>query len=69
VLPSRLTVAWISDFPVEWLPDIPEPLRALPRHHPATWPLVLLSEFEKNQSDPRQPWQPREFNILAQRTK
>ena len=43
-----LNVAWISDFPVEWLPDLPEPLRALPRRHPATWEIVLLSEFEKD---------------------
>ncbi|MFO1477289.1 MAG: glycosyltransferase [Verrucomicrobiota bacterium] len=48
MLKKPLTVAWISDFPVEWLPDLPEPLRHLPRHHPATWQLVLLSEFEKN---------------------
>ncbi|MGD0253003.1 MAG: glycosyltransferase family 4 protein [Verrucomicrobiota bacterium] len=45
---NPLTVAWISDFPVEWLPDLPEPLRLLPRQHPATWQMVLLSEFEKN---------------------
>jgi len=45
---NPLTVAWISDFPVEWLPDLPEPLRSLPRQHPATWQMVLLSEFEKN---------------------
>ena len=43
-----LTVAWISDFPVEWLPEVPEPLRDLPRKHPATWQIVLLSEFERN---------------------
>lgn len=43
-----LTVAWISDFPVEWLPDPPEALRASPRRHPATWQMVLLSEFEKD---------------------
>src|SRR6266702_4620245 len=43
-----LTVAWISDFPVEWLPEVPEPLRGLPRRHPATWQMVLLSEFEQN---------------------
>jgi glycosyltransferase involved in cell wall biosynthesis len=48
MLKKPLTVAWISDFPVEWLPDLPEPLRALPRRHPATWAMVLLSEFEKN---------------------
>ena len=43
-----LTVAWISDFPVEWLPDAPEPVRTLPRHHPATWQMVLLDEMENN---------------------
>ena len=45
---NLLTVAWISEFPVEWLPDIPEPLRKLPRQHPGTWQMVLLAEFEKN---------------------
>ena len=48
MLKKPLSVAWISDFPVEWLPEIPEPLRALPKRHPATWQMVLLSEFEKN---------------------
>jgi glycosyltransferase involved in cell wall biosynthesis len=48
MLKKPLTVAWISDFPVEWLPELPEPLRALPKQHPATWQMVLLSEFEKN---------------------
>ncbi|MST93993.1 MAG: glycosyltransferase [Pedosphaera sp.] len=43
-----LTVAWISDFPVEWLSAAPEALRHLPRRHPATWQIVLLAEFEKN---------------------
>jgi len=43
-----LTVAWISDFPVEWLPDVPEALRDSPRRHPATWQMVLLAEFEKD---------------------
>jgi glycosyltransferase involved in cell wall biosynthesis len=47
---SPLTVAWIADFPIEWLPDIPESLRGLPRQHPATWAMVLLAEFEKNPS-------------------
>lgn len=51
VVPKRpLTVAWINDFPVEWLPEVPEPLRALPRRHPATWAMVLLSEFQKDPS-------------------
>lgn len=45
---SPTTVAWISDFPLEWLPDLPMPLRALPRQHPGTWQMVLLAEFEKN---------------------
>jgi glycosyltransferase involved in cell wall biosynthesis len=47
-LNKPLTVAWISDFPVEWLAEVPEPLRALPRRHPATWQMVLLSEFQRN---------------------
>jgi glycosyltransferase involved in cell wall biosynthesis len=48
-VPSKpLTVAWIVDFPIEWLKDVPEPLRHLPRRHPATWEIVLLEEFEKN---------------------
>jgi len=42
------TVAWISDFPVEWLSSIPKNLSKLPRRHPATWQIVLLEEFEKN---------------------
>ncbi len=45
-----LTVAWISDFPIEWLPDLPATLRHLPRVHPATWQMVLLEEFEKDAS-------------------
>lgn len=45
---SPLTVAWISDYPVEWMADIPEPLKHLPRRHPATWAMVLLGEYEKN---------------------
>src|SRR2546427_2487295 len=47
-LKKTLTVAWISDFPIEWLPDLPAPLRHLPRRHPATWEMVLLDEFEKD---------------------
>ena len=42
-----MTVAWISFFPIEWLPDIPEELRRLPRMHPATWQRVLLAELKK----------------------
>ena len=42
------TVIWISDFPVEWLPDLPAPLRASPRRHPTTWQTALLAELQKN---------------------
>jgi glycosyltransferase involved in cell wall biosynthesis len=41
-----LTVAWISQFPVEWMPDIPEHLRHLPRQHPAPWQRVLLEGLQ-----------------------
>lgn len=47
-----LIVAWISSFPVEWLPDAPEPLRRLPREHPSSWQRVLLEQLE-NISDLR----------------
>ncbi len=40
-----LKVAWISFFPVEWLPEIPPEISSLPRLHPATWQRVLLEEF------------------------
>src|ERR1051325_3179952 len=45
-----LTVVWISDYPIEWMPDLPAALQTLPRRHPATWMMVLLAEFEKNPS-------------------
>ncbi len=45
---TPLTVAWISDFPLEWLPDMPNPIPSLPKEHPATWEMVLLQEFERN---------------------
>jgi glycosyltransferase involved in cell wall biosynthesis len=45
---QTLTVAWISDFPIEWLPDIPAELRHLPRRHPATWQMAMVNEYEKN---------------------
>jgi glycosyltransferase involved in cell wall biosynthesis len=41
-----LTVAWISYFPVEWLPQAPEAVRNVPRQHPATWQRVLLDELK-----------------------
>lgn len=43
-----LTVAWFSFFPVEWLPDLPEPLRGIPKLHPASWQRVLLNGLENN---------------------
>ena len=47
-LQKPLKVAWISDFPVEWLSDLPAEVRSLPRQHPGTWQMVLLSELERN---------------------
>lgn len=47
---SPLRIAWISDFPIEWLPEAPAEIKALPRQHPATWAWVLLDEFEKEPS-------------------
>jgi glycosyltransferase involved in cell wall biosynthesis len=46
-MPKRLTVAWISDYPLEWMAEVPEPLRGLPRQHPATWMPVLFEEFRR----------------------
>ncbi|MEY2409893.1 MAG: hypothetical protein QOF48_2563 [Verrucomicrobiota bacterium] len=45
-----MTVAWLSFFPVEWLPDAPAAVRNLPRLHPSTWQRVLLEELEKEPS-------------------
>jgi glycosyltransferase involved in cell wall biosynthesis len=42
-----IRAAWITDFPLEWLPDLPPPLSQLPQGHPQTWQRVLLEEFEK----------------------
>jgi glycosyltransferase involved in cell wall biosynthesis len=44
---TPLKAAWISDFPVEWLSDPPPEVLGLPRHHPATWQLVLREEFDR----------------------
>lgn len=41
-----LKVAWISDFPVEWLDGLPPELCGLPRQHPLTWQRVLLEELQ-----------------------
>ena len=43
-----ITVAWFSQFPVEWLSDAPDEVKCLPREHPSTWQSVLLAELEKN---------------------
>jgi len=48
MLNQALTIAWISDFPVEWLPGLPPALQGWPRRHPATWQMALLAEFAKN---------------------
>jgi glycosyltransferase involved in cell wall biosynthesis len=48
VASKPLTVVWISDYPLEWMPDVPAPLQHLPRRHPATWAMVLLAEYQKN---------------------
>lgn len=45
-----LTVAWFSFFPIEWLPDAPEEVRALPRLHPASWQRVLFTQLAKDPS-------------------
>jgi glycosyltransferase involved in cell wall biosynthesis len=37
-----LKVAWITYFPVEWLPEAPPDFRAMPKHHPASWQRVLF---------------------------
>lgn len=66
----RLKIAWISYFPVEWLPGAPEPVRNLPPLHPATWQRVLLDEFrtktEEESAQTGQTSQP-ELHILCVR--
>jgi len=42
-----LNVAWISEYPLEWMSDLPTAFRGLPRQHPASWMPVLLDEFRK----------------------
>ncbi|RYD84259.1 MAG: hypothetical protein EOP84_05995, partial [Verrucomicrobiaceae bacterium] len=41
-------VAWISDFPIEWLPGVPEAIGRLAPQHPTTWARVLLDQLEAN---------------------
>lgn len=40
-----MKVAWISEFPIEWMHRAPESIRKLPKQHPATWLPVLAAEF------------------------
>ena len=47
---NRLKVAWITFFPVEWLPEAPDEIRSLPKGHPASWQRVLLRELQKDPS-------------------
>jgi len=42
-----MTVAWISDYPIEWMSDPPSELRDAQKQHPATWMPVLLEELQK----------------------
>lgn len=42
-----LRVAWLTYFPVEWLPDPPPQLMHVRKEHPATWQRVLCDEFQK----------------------
>jgi glycosyltransferase involved in cell wall biosynthesis len=42
-----LRVAWLTYFPVEWLPDLPPQLAGVRKEHPATWQRVLCEEFQK----------------------
>ncbi|MEW6159566.1 MAG: glycosyltransferase family 4 protein [Verrucomicrobiota bacterium] len=43
---NALTVAWISDYPLEWIEPLPGALRNSPRQEAATWLPVLLEEFK-----------------------
>jgi len=43
----RLRVAWISDYPVEWMEALPDTLKHLRRQHPATWAVVLANELRR----------------------
>ena len=45
-----LTVAWISYFPVEWLPDGPPETR-IPKQHPTSWLPSLAEEFSRRPAD------------------
>lgn len=40
-----LSVVWISDFPVEWLGDLPPALATIPKGHALSWQRVLWQEL------------------------
>lgn len=47
-MPARpLKVAWITYFPVEWLPEAPPDFQSMPRHHPASWQRVLFRAWQE----------------------
>jgi glycosyltransferase involved in cell wall biosynthesis len=43
-----LKIAWISDFPIEWLDDVPKEIAMLSRGHPSTWQRVLLNGLKEH---------------------
>jgi glycosyltransferase involved in cell wall biosynthesis len=43
---SPVRVAWISEYPIEWMEGAPDPIRRMPKQHPATWMPVLAGEFK-----------------------
>jgi glycosyltransferase involved in cell wall biosynthesis len=43
-----MRVLWISDFPIEWLPDAPAEATTLPRQHALSWQRVLFEQFVQN---------------------
>ena len=45
-----LKVAWITYFPIEWLPDLPPELQSLPKLHSASWQRVLWEEFLRDET-------------------
>lgn len=42
---KKLTLAWMTYYPVAWMPNLPPELEGSPRGHPAPWERILLNEF------------------------
>jgi glycosyltransferase involved in cell wall biosynthesis len=42
-----MTVAWISDYPIEWMAEPPPEMQRIPKQHPMTWMPVLLEELQR----------------------